>query len=161
VSRTIQIAPVRKAVTVDATPAEAFAFFTGKVDRWWPKDHHIGKSPVIESVIEPFVGGRWYSRHEDGAEAVVGHVRVWEPGARFVVGWEINGEWKPEPRVNLSSEVEVRFIADGVRTRVELEHRNFERMESGGQAMRDGVDQGWPGILQTYATMCSQGALQP
>src|SRR5262245_56692555 len=134
-NRTIQIAPERKSVHVDATPAEAFAFFTGKVDRWWPKEHHIGQSPVVESVIEPFVGGRWYSRHEDGAEVVVGHVRVWEPGARFVVGWEINGEWKPEPRVNLSSEVEVRFIADGARTRVVLEQRNLESKGSGGKCM--------------------------
>jgi len=161
-NRTIQIAPVRKSVVVDATPAEAFEFFTAQVNRWWPKEHHLGSTPVVGSLIEPFVGGRWYSIHEGGEEVTVGHVRVWEPGARFVVGWEISGDWKPDARVELSSEVEVLFIAEAQgRTRVELEHRNFERMESGGQAMRDGVDQGWPGILETYATMCSQGASQP
>jgi uncharacterized protein YndB with AHSA1/START domain len=155
--RTIQIAPVRKTVVVDATPAEAFDFFTDKVDRWWPKSHHIGKSPVVASIIEPFVGGRWYSIHEGGEEAVIGHVRAWQPGERFVVGWEIGGDWKPEPRVELSSEVEVLFIAeaDG-RTRVELEHRNFEKMEKGGEEMRNGVDNGWPGILQMYAMVCAR-----
>jgi uncharacterized protein YndB with AHSA1/START domain len=158
-NRTIQIAPVRKSVVVDASPAEAFDFFTGQLDRWWPKSHHIGNTAVVQSLIEPFVGGRWYSKHEDGAEVVVGHVVVWLPGERLVVTWEISGEWKPEPRLALASEVEVRFIAESVaRTRVELEHRGFERMESGGQAMRDGVDNGWPEILNGYAGLCSRKA---
>ena len=156
-NRTIRIAPVRKTVVVDASPAEAFDVFTGKVDRWWPKSHHIGKTPVVASIIEPFVGGRWYSIHEDGEEAVIGHVRAWQPGERFVVGWEIGGDWKPEPRVELSSEVEVLFFPEsGGRTRVELEHRNFERMEKGGEDMRNGVDNGWPAILQMYATACAR-----
>jgi activator of Hsp90 ATPase-like protein len=156
VNRTIQIAPVRKSVVVDATPAAAFEFFTGKIDRWWPKEHHIGQTPVVGSFIEPFVGGRWYSRHEGGEETVVGHVVVWQPAERFIVTWEISGEWKSEPRVEYASEVEVRFIAESaVRTRVELEHRGFERMEQGGAAMRDGVDNGWPGILELYAALCA------
>lgn len=160
-NRTIQIAPVRKSVVVDATPAEAFEFFTGKIDRWWPKEHTIGATPLVESIIEPFVGGRWYSRHQGGEESVVGHVVVWQPGARFVVTWEISGEWKSDPRAAFTSEVEVRFIAESpARTRVELEHRNFERMESGGETMRDGVNNGWPGILELYATLCSKGVSQ-
>jgi uncharacterized protein YndB with AHSA1/START domain len=158
-NRTIQIAPVRKSVVVDGTPAEAFEFFTAKIDRWWPKEHHIGQTPVVESLLEPFVGGRWYSKHEGGEEAVVGHVVVWQPAERLVVTWEISGEWKSEPRVELASEVEVRFIAEsGARTRVELEHRGFERMEQGGQAMRDGVDNGWPAILEMYVGLCSRKA---
>src|SRR5262245_31690872 len=123
-NRTIQIAPVRKSVVVEATPAEAFEFFTGKIDRWWPKEHTIGATPVIESLIEPFVGGRWYTRHQGGEESVVGHVIVWQPGARFIVSWEISGEWKSDPRPAFTSEVEVKFIAESpTRTRVELEHR--------------------------------------
>jgi uncharacterized protein YndB with AHSA1/START domain len=74
------------------------------------------------------------------------------PGERLVVGWEINGEWKPDARVEFTSEVEVRFTAEGGgRTRVDLEHRNFERMESGGDTMREGVDNGWPAILADFA----------
>ena len=158
-NRTIQIAPVRKSVVVDGTPAEAFEFFTGKIDRWWPKEHHIGQTPVVESLIEPFVGGRWFSKHEGGEESVVGHVVVWQPAERFVVTWEISGEWKSEPRIEFASEVEVRFIAESAaRTRVELEHRGFERMEKGGEAMRDGVDNGWPGILDSYAALCARKA---
>jgi uncharacterized protein YndB with AHSA1/START domain len=152
-SRTIQIAPVRKSVVVDATPAEAFDTFTAGIDRWWPKSHGIGTAPVVESIIEPRVGGRWYTKHADGSEAVVGHVSVWAPGERFVVSWEVSADWKPDARVAFASEVEVRFTAEAPqRTRVDLEHRNFERMGAApGEKMRTGVDGGWPGLLALYA----------
>jgi hypothetical protein len=46
-----------------------------------------------------------------------------------------------------------RFIAEaGGRTRVELEHRNFERLGAeGGAKMRREVDGGWPSILERFA----------
>ena len=52
----------------------------------------------------------------------------------------------------MSSEVEVRFIADGPNaTRVELEHRNFERMGAEpGEKMRTDVEGGWPGMLEHF-----------
>ncbi len=153
-NKTVTIAPVRKSIVVQASPHRAFEVFTGGIDRWWPKTHSIGSAPVRESVIEPHVGGRWLSRHEDGSEAVVGHVKTWQPGECFVVTWEINADWKPDSRAAFASEVEVRFEAqEGGRTRVSLEHRNFERMGAApGQSMRDGVDNGWPGLLAMFST---------
>jgi len=112
VNRTIRIAPVHKSVVVQATPAQAFEVFTSRIDRWWPKSKGIGAAPIRESLIEPFEGGRWYTKFEDGTEAVVGHVLVWRPGERFVVSWEISAEWKSDARVAFASEVEVRFLAD-------------------------------------------------
>ncbi|MGA2779242.1 MAG: SRPBCC family protein [Steroidobacteraceae bacterium] len=148
----IAIAPVRKTITVEASPTRAFEVFTAGIDRWWPKSHGIGDAPVTESIIEPFVGGRWYTRCADGKDVVVGHVRVWEPAKRFVFTWEISAQWKPESRVAFASEVEVLFIAEGGRTRIELEHRDFERMgPSNGETMRKGVDGGWPAILELFA----------
>lgn len=149
-TRTIEIAPVRKTITVNAPQAKAFDVFTGGIDRWWPKSHGIGSAPVIANIIEPRLGGRWYSTHEDGSEAVIGHMRVWEPPSRIVFGWEINANWKPDTAIN--SEVEVRFIAvDAHTTRVELEHRNFENLGTeGGAKMRGEVNGGWPGILELY-----------
>jgi Activator of Hsp90 ATPase homolog 1-like protein len=160
-NRTIAIAPVQKPVVVQAAPEKAFDVFTAGIDRWWPKSHGIGTAPVRESIIEPFVGGRWYTKCEDGTEAVVGHVRVWEPGKRFVVTWEISATWKPDPRVVFASEVDVRFLADTEsRTRVVLEHRNFERMgEAAGETMRKGVDGGWPALLELFAREASGEAL--
>lgn len=157
-NRTITIAPVRKSIVVQAGTERAFNVFTAGIDRWWPKDKGIGQGPVVRSVIEPFQGGRWYTTFQDGSEAVVGHVRVWEPFERFVVSWEISGGWKPDSRMELASEVEVRFIAETAgRTRVELEHRDFERMEgSAGEKMRSDVDNGWPGMLEHFAKEASQ-----
>jgi uncharacterized protein YndB with AHSA1/START domain len=158
VNRTIEIAPVRKSVVVDASPPQAFAVFTSGINRWWPNNHSIGgPSPIRESIIEPFVGGRWYTRHEDGSDVVIGHVRVWQPAERLVVSWEISSEWKPDPRPALTSEVEVRFTAEPAgRTRVDLEHRNFERMgAAGGEKMRKDVDGGWPHLLDLYAKEAS------
>jgi hypothetical protein len=153
VNRRITIAPVRKSITVRASAEKAFEMFTAGIDRWWPKDKGIGQGPVVRSVIEPFQGGRWFTTFQDGTEAVVGHVRVWQPFERLVVSWEINGAWKPESRVEFASEVEVRFVADSPeRTRVELEHRDFERMEGAtGDKLRNDVDNGWPGMLERFA----------
>jgi uncharacterized protein YndB with AHSA1/START domain len=159
-NRTVQIAPVRKSVVVAASAERAFAVFTAGIDRWWPKSHALGATPVRESIIEPFVGGRWYTRHEDGTEVVVGHVRVWQPAERFVVSWEISADWKPDARSAFASEVEVRFAAEpGGGTRVELEHRNFERMGAAqGEKMRNEVDGGWPTLLELFAREAAQQA---
>jgi len=150
-NRTVTIAPVRKSVVVNADPALAFEVFTSRIDMWWPKSHGIGRTPVTESIIEPAVGGRWYARCEDGTEVTNGHVIVWEPAKRVVFSWEITAQWKPASTA--LSEVEVRFVAEGPeRTRVEVEHRHFERMgPTDGEKMRKGVDGGWPGLLALYA----------
>jgi uncharacterized protein YndB with AHSA1/START domain len=154
----IRIAPVRKSVVVDAAPQQAFEVFTLGIDRWWPKTHSIGAAPMRASVLEPFVGGRWYASGEDGSQVTFGHVSVWEPGQRLVVSWEINAQWMADPRIAYASEVEVRFVAAGDgQTRVELEHRAFERMGvDGGEKMRADVDRGWPGLLQLYAGAVAQ-----
>jgi uncharacterized protein YndB with AHSA1/START domain len=158
---TLPIAPVRKTVIVKASPQRAFDVFTAGIDRWWPKTHHLGATSVVEQIVEPFVGGRWYTKHAGGEEAVVGHVLVWEPGERFVCTWEISADWKPNLAAPLASEVEVAFYPEpGGCTRVELEHRGFERMgrEAGGK-MRGSVDSegGWTGILDLYLQEIEKG----
>jgi uncharacterized protein YndB with AHSA1/START domain len=159
VKSTLQIAPVRKTIVVQASAQKAFDVFTAGIDRWWPKTHGIGAGPVLESVIEPFVGGRWYSRHADGADAVVGHVLVWEPAQRFVCSWEISADWKPDARAAFASEVEVRFVPEGPSTtRVELEHRNFERMgPQSAEKMRNDVAGGWPKIMELFGEEVARG----
>jgi uncharacterized protein YndB with AHSA1/START domain len=149
-SKTIQIAPVIKSIIVNAAQARAFDVFTNGLDRWWPKAHSIGEAPIKRSIIEPRLGGRWFTQHEDGSEAVIGRMLVWEPPGRIVFSWDINAQWKPDTTVG--SEVEVRFVAESpTRTRVELEHRKFESLgEEDGTRMRSGVDGGWPGILELF-----------
>jgi len=155
--QTITPAPVRRSVRVSAPRERAFEVFTAGIGRWWPKTHHIGKSELDTLVIEPRAGGRWYERGVDGTECEVGKVLVWEPPSRLVLAWQLNPDWKFDP--DLITEVEVQFIADGANaTRVELEHRNLERMGERAEAMRQQIDSsgGWPGLLELFAQSASQ-----
>ena len=147
---TVKIAPVRKSIRVNTSQAHAFEVFTSRLDRWWPRKASIGSSPLKSNVFEPRLGGRWYQLGEDGSRADVGKVLLWEPPDRFVMSWDINSNWKPD--TSISSEVEVRFVADGPNaTRVELEHRKFEQMGAEpGEKMRKDVDGGWPGMLDLF-----------
>jgi uncharacterized protein YndB with AHSA1/START domain len=106
---------------------------------------------VTAVLLKTRLGGRWYQLCEDGSEAVIGKIQVWEPPHRFVVSWDISGHWKADAS-KIGSEVEVRFIPDGPdATNVELEHRKFERMgEEAGEKMRRDVDGGWPGVLEHF-----------
>jgi uncharacterized protein YndB with AHSA1/START domain len=155
--RTITPMPVRKSVRVGAPPQRAFDVFTAGISRWWPKTHHIGASDLDTLVIEPREGGRWYERGVDGVECEVGKVLVWEPPSRLVLGWQLTPDWKFDP--NLITEVEVQFIPDGENaTRVELEHRNLERLGDRADALRQQIDSpdGWSGLLQLFAQSASQ-----
>jgi uncharacterized protein YndB with AHSA1/START domain len=147
--------PVRKSVTVKAGAERAFQVFTQGVDTWWPRTHHIGKSPMKKCIIEGRVGGRCYSEQVDGTDCDWGKVLVWEPPRRFVLAWQITHTFGYEPDLAKSSEVEVRFtpVADGS-TRVDLEHRHFERHGAGAAAMRAAVDapNGWTTIIQLFVT---------
>jgi DNA-binding MarR family transcriptional regulator len=58
-------------------------------------------------------------------------------------------QYDPDPAH--ASEVEVRFIAEApTHTKVELEHRGFERHGAGAQGVHD-VDQGWSYCLELFA----------
>src|SRR5206468_938390 len=71
--------PVRKSITVKASPERAFAVFTEQIDTWWPRSHHIGKSPMKKILIEGHPGGRCYTEQVDGTDCPWGQVLVWEP----------------------------------------------------------------------------------
>jgi uncharacterized protein YndB with AHSA1/START domain len=149
-SETITIAPVRKTIRVNASAARAFEVFTAGLGKWWPRDHGIGKLPMKEAMMETHLGGKWYELGADGTRTDVGRIVAWEPPQRFVMTWDIDSRWKPDTTV--SSEIEVRFIAESATTtRVELEHRKFEQMgaEPGAKMRRD-VDGGWPNMLERF-----------
>ena len=86
----------------------------------------------------------------------VGAVLAYEPPDRVVFSWDISPQWQVETDPESTSEVEVRFIAEGPdRTRVELEHRNLDRHGPGWQSVADGIghDQGWLLYLARYAAL--------
>lgn len=159
-NHTITPAPVKKTLTVRASPETAFRVFTEGFDRWWPRSHHIGKAELKHAIIEPKAGGRWYEVCADGSECEWGDVLAWEPPlpggqrGRLLLAWRLNAQWDYERE--LLTEVEVRFTAlDDGQTRVDFEHRGFERMGAGGEAARAGVDSpgGWGAILAEFKTV--------
>ena len=145
---------IRKSIHVKASAERAFRVFTEGMDSWWPRTHHIGTSPMKRSVLEGRAGGRCYSEQEDGTECDWGQVLEWDPPRRFVMSWQITPSWQFEPNLANSSEVEVRFTSerDGT-TRVDLEHRHFERHGAGWEQMRGQIDSpgGWGTMLQLFA----------
>ena len=147
------VAPVRKELVVAATAERAFKVFTDGIDRWWPRQHHIGSSPLRREVLEPGVGGRWYGLSEDGTECDVGKVLAWEPPHRLVLAWQITSDWKFDP--GFATEVEITFTAEGPgTTRVVLEHRELHRYGLAEPAYRRAIDsreRGWGLILQRFA----------
>jgi uncharacterized protein YndB with AHSA1/START domain len=150
------IEPVRREVLVETSQIRAFEVFTAGLDRWWPREHHIGKSPMARTVLEPGVGGRWYSVCQDGTECDVGKVLVWDPPQRLVLAWQITAQWQYDP--GFVTEVEVVFTAEGPRrTRVQLEHRNLERYGDAAAAFRKSIDAagGWGRLLESFASTAS------
>ena len=152
-------APVRKSIIVHAGPEHAFRVFTDDIDGWWPREHHIGKVPMKKVIIEGSRGGRCYTVQTDGTDCDWGSVLVWDPPRRLVLAWKINGAWAFEPDVAKSSEVEVRFTPqpDGS-TRVDLEHRLFDRLGAAGDSMRAMVDspEGWNKTLTRFAARAEE-----
>jgi uncharacterized protein YndB with AHSA1/START domain len=149
--RTIRPAPVRKQLTVQASPERAFEVFTAGFATWWPPSHHIGAAAYKTAVIEPRVGGRWYEIGEDGSECDWGEVLIWAPPGRIVLAWRLGADWKYDR--NLLTEVEVRFTAEGARTRFDLEHRKLENWGASADQARAAIDSeaGWSGLLKMYS----------
>jgi uncharacterized protein YndB with AHSA1/START domain len=152
---------VRTEVVVDAPTDRAFRLFTERFDRIKPREHNMLGVDIAESVFEPRAGGRVYDRGVDGSECQWGRVLAYEPPDRILFTWDINPTWQIEPDLSKTSEVEVRFVADGPdRTRVELEHRHLDRHGDGWEGMREGVraDQGWPLYLERFAAVVEDSA---
>jgi uncharacterized protein YndB with AHSA1/START domain len=145
---------VQASIVVDVPVERAFSVFTQEMGSWWNADHHILEGELAEMVFEPREGGHVYDRGVDGSECRWARVLVYEPPTRLVISWDINLRWKLETDPSKTSEVEVRFIAEGEdRTRVELEHRNLDRHGDGWEQMRDAVGSpgGWSAGLRDYA----------
>lgn len=147
---------VRRDVVVNGTPERAFAVFTERFDAIKPREHNLLGAPIVETVLEPRVGGRILDRAEDGRECAWARILDFDPPSRIVFTWDIGPTWQLEEDPSHASEVEIRFLADGPeRTRVELEHRHLDRHGPGWESVRDGVadDQGWPLYLGRYAEL--------
>jgi uncharacterized protein YndB with AHSA1/START domain len=147
---------VQTQIVVEAPIERAFRVFTEDFGSFKPPEHNLLGVEIAETVFEPRVGGHLYDRGVDGSECRWARVLAYEPPERVVLSWDISPQWRPETDLEMTSEVEVRFIPETPdRTRVELEHRNLDRHGGGWEGVREGVggEGGWPLYLQRYAEL--------
>ncbi len=150
---------VRHEVVVQAPIARAFSVFTDEMGSFKPPEHNMLGVDIAETVFEPHTGGRVYDRGIDGSECHWARVLAYEPPDRVVISWDITPGWQIETDLAKTSEVEVRFIAEGPeRTRVELEHRHLDRHGDGWESIREGVDggNGWPLYLHRFSDVLAR-----
>ena len=144
---------VTSSVVVGAPIEKAFSVFTDGIATWWSPDHHVLQTELAEMVFEPREGGFIYDRGVDGSECRWARVLVYQPPHRLVFSWDISLQWQIELDPTRTSEVDVRFTAEGPsRTRVELEHRHIDRHGDGWEQMRDAVGSpdGWAVGLRRF-----------
>jgi uncharacterized protein YndB with AHSA1/START domain len=154
VSEDIPNTAVRSSIVVDAPIERAFSVFTDGIGTWWPPENHILHAELAKMVFEPRVGGNVYDIGVDGSECRWSRVLAYEPPNSFVISWDINLQWQIESDPSRTSEVEVRFVAEGPsRTRVDLEHRHLDRHGDGWEGMRAAVGSpnGWQAGLDGFA----------
>jgi uncharacterized protein YndB with AHSA1/START domain len=133
-------------MTVRCTPDTAFRVFTREIGRWWPLDRGFsyGGKRAKEIHLDDQPGGRLYERYTDGSEFEIGRVTRCDPPRLIVFTWK-------SPAWEAATEVEVRFIAAGNGTRVELEHRGWEAGPKVSESSK-GFAGGWDTVLAQFAT---------
>ena len=149
-------AVVRHQIVVDIAIERAFAVFVERFGDFKPPEHNLLGAELAETRFEPKVGGHIFDRAADGSECRWARVLAYEPPDLVVFSWDISPQWQLESDERNASEVEVRFIAETpARTRLELEHRHFDRHGPGGESLRGAVDgdAGWPLYLARYGNL--------
>lgn len=143
-SETRLIEPIRMEVLVRRSTQDAFSLFTTRMTEWWPMQRFtFGPGRSYEVVMEPYIGGRFYERYQDGDEFTIGEVLAWERPNRVVFTWR--GRWA------LPTEVSVQFTQEEpLVTRVQVEHSGWELLGRAGIELRNGYANGWPAVLAAF-----------
>jgi uncharacterized protein YndB with AHSA1/START domain len=147
-TETMTIAPVVKSVHVRCSPDRAFETFTREIRSWWPLDTHaLHPGQVREVVWEEREGGEVYEISTEGEKSHWATVVAWSPPTGLTLAWQV------DPSAEAPTEVQVRFTPDEGGTRVDLEHRHWERLGAVGAETRAsyGSEKGWAMVLDRYA----------
>jgi hypothetical protein len=145
-------APLRMSFDVDCSAEHAFSVWTSKIGTWWPADHTATGRDDLVVVMEAGVGGRIYERTPDGAEHDWGEVTIWNPPTRLAYLWHLRRDRSD------ATEVEIWFRADETgATRIEIEHRGWERLGSEGDQWRDRNRAGWESLLRHFIAAIAKG----
>jgi uncharacterized protein YndB with AHSA1/START domain len=145
--------PISRTVTVNGSAERAFHVFTEGMGTWWPlATHSIAVDQELpqraeDLRVEGRKGGRIEEVLDDGSTRDWGQVAVWEPPHRVVY------RWKPNDLPTPPTEVDVRFTAEGETTRVDVEHRGWDRLGDAADEIHPlyASDNGWTMVLGRYA----------
>jgi uncharacterized protein YndB with AHSA1/START domain len=140
-----ETAAIRKSVSVPLPLEKAFRLFTDGINTWWPFETHSIEGEKVETAVFDTEAKRLYERTADGTEHDWGDILAWEPPNGFLLAWRVSP-------ATVGSEVEVRFAPEDGGTRVELEHRGWEKC---GPGERSNYDGGWEYVLGTYVSTAS------
>jgi uncharacterized protein YndB with AHSA1/START domain len=143
---------VQADIVVDVSQEQAFRVFTERFDEVKPREHNLLAVPIERTVLEPKAGGTVYDMGSDGSRCTWARVLAYEPSDRLVLSWDISPRWQLESDPGHTSEVEIRFTAEGAdRTRVALEHRHLDRHGEGWESFTNlGTGEGWPLYLERF-----------
>jgi uncharacterized protein YndB with AHSA1/START domain len=157
------LAPITRSVTVRCSAERAFELFTARMDAWWPVEthsraamEHEDEGLKVERIeFQGRVGGQVLEHMSDGEARSWGEILTWEPPRRFVLAW------KPHPRPDPPTEVEVRFDPAGEGTEVVLVHRAWERLigiRPDLDTAHAGYAAGWVRTLERFAEAADRDA---
>jgi uncharacterized protein YndB with AHSA1/START domain len=108
---------------VRASPARAFAAFTGEIGQWWRPNGLFqftnGRSGTL--AFEPGAGGRLVETYPEGDSFVVGEIHLWEPPHRLALSWR-----EACFDADQETELHVRFEPCGDETKVTVEHYGWD-----------------------------------
>jgi uncharacterized protein YndB with AHSA1/START domain len=130
---------IRKSIRVERPRDISFRVFCEEIGQWWP---HGFAGEGSKMALEPHVGGRLYESRPDGSEYEIGRLTAYEPPAVIAFSWRA-------PSWDLPTQVEIRFIAEGDATLVELEHRGWEQNPKAAETHKN-YSNGWVGIFGQY-----------
>ncbi len=137
---------------VACSQAAAFSTWTQHASTWWPADHSVSGERGITVIFEDHEGGRVFERTSSGVEHDWGQVTAWDPPSRLAFTWHLHFAAAE------ATDVEIRFVALGQdRTRVEIEHRGWERLGDGALQRREGNQRGWESVLPYFMASIGTG----
>ncbi len=156
----VPIEPIRQMVTVPSDPERAFHLFTAGMGSWWPVGDYSRAVSEFENEgvdvtrleFQARMGGEILEHLSNGRILPWGEVIAWHPPRSVMMAWRPHSQ--PEP----PTEVEVTFTTRGSGTRVDLEHRGWERLsEDFRQGLYEIYARGWVTTLACFVAASERG----
>jgi uncharacterized protein YndB with AHSA1/START domain len=143
--------PLHLSVDLNCPAEHAFRVWTTKLSQWWPADHTVTGAADLEIVLEGRIGGLIFERTPSGVVHEWGEITGWDPPRRLSYHWYLR-----QDRAD-ATEVEITFVDRGdATTRVEIEHRGWERLGAKGPDRKQANTAGWRGLLPHFVAACHE-----